>query len=79
MNVNDLISMLQDLPGDATVVIDGYEWGLEPLEVVRLTFITPKFVIKSTDNMGGEYDLAGIDTPEKNKKPAVYFPRRDRS
>lgn len=79
MNVNDLINELQKIAekfncGDAMVVIDGYEGGLEKLEIVRLIEAAKDADYTSGQTMFGEY--YDTVTHSKRGKQAVYFPRR---
>lgn len=79
MTVAELIAKLQELPQDARVVIDGYEGGLEDVEVVRVIEIIVGSKGPCSDLFGTheQWFPAVHDRPARKRphETAVYLPR----
>jgi hypothetical protein len=68
MKVSKLIALLQDMPQDARVVVDGYEGGADYLEEVRQVGLA----LNTGGAYEGQHDVRDFDCGNEN---VVYLPR----
>jgi hypothetical protein len=75
MTVAELIAKLQEMPQDARVVIDGYEEGVEDVQIVQAAPVVLN-VNPVTDTMYGTHELQSRLSDRTADEIAVYLPRR---